>query len=363
MDALLERVAQPLDARKWPEVTAALHEAVKEGAAGPEHREKVLTTVRQGIAEDVEKIVGESFGEPKGASEALAQVDALLAAGFWKKRLRKPASGGAVDQETARLQALLEHGEENPEPKSGGGSDQPSKLVPEKLDQLRRELAFWVACNATRCKASTPTQMWTYGDPAVHPALAPSAEAKQQLKSGRAVFRIAEGGKLSLVALEDPGQLADLEARAHAGVGWIASSELRPQDTSEWLPPGDAIVGTRVWGALREGSQDLELGKAIAVDGNGVQVQRLSDKNVVTLPRARLQFGLTKKDTKVLAMCSATSMGAAVIEKVIEPKHESLGDPRAVLRCLDDQGQPSGKTREDPLGALRTKREWLPPAR
>jgi hypothetical protein len=146
-------------------------------------------------------------------------------------------------------------------------------------------------------------------------------------------------------------------------VGWIASSALRPQDTSEWLPPGDAIVGTRVWGPLREGSQDLELGKAIAVDGNGVQVQRLSDKNVVTLPRARLQFGLTKKDTKVLAMCSATSMGAAVIEKVIEPKHESLGDPRAVLRCLDDQGQPSGKTREDPLGALRTKREWLPPSR
>jgi hypothetical protein len=357
MEKLLEKVGEAMSARRWPEVTSALHQAVKDGSAGPKHREKLLATVRQGIAEDVEKIVGESFGESKGATDALTRVDALLAAGFWKPR--PPPAGNAVDAETARLQKLLEpKSEEKPAATKPG--DEPTQVIPEKLDKLRRELAFWVGCDAIKCKPSDVTQMWTYGNAPVHPTLTPRTAGAEKIPTGKRVWRIAEGGNVSLVAIKDPGSLADLKARAHAGVGWVQTSALKPQDTSEWLPPGDSIIGTRVWAQLREATTDLEIGKVIAVDGANVNVQRLSDQAVMSVARNKVHFGLTKKGTKVLALCATGNLGPALIEKVIEPKHESLGDPRAVLRCLDDKGNPASKTREDPLGAIRTKREWLP---
>jgi hypothetical protein len=358
MEALDARVAEPTNARDWPKVTAALHAAVKSGEAGTEHREKLLASVRQGISEDIEKIVGESFGQPKGAKEALARVDTLLAAGFWKPR--PVAADKSVDPETARLMRLLEPKTET-KPAETKAGDEPTQVLPEKLDKARRELAFWVGCDALKCKGTDPAQQWTYGHAPLHSPLAPKESTNQKINTGKPVWRIAEGGGLTLVALKDPGALPDLKARAHAGVGWVPSNALKAQDTSEWLPPGDSLVGTRVWAPLRENATDLELGKVIGIDGPNVQVQRLADQNVMLVARNRLHFGLAKKGTKVLALCGTTSMQPAVIEKVIEPKHESLGDPRAVLRCLDDKGNPGSKTREDPLGAVRTKREWLPP--
>ena len=52
----------------------------------------------------------------------------------------------------------------------------------------------------------------------------------------------------------------------------------------------------------------------------------------------------------------------AVVKSVKEPKHKAMGDPRVTLGCLDDKGNET-KSYEDELGAVRSKRAWLPPRR
>lgn len=248
---------------------------------------------------------------------------------------------------------------------SSGGAEEGAAAddrapMPEKVDRLRRELAFWVACHEVKCEATAPAQRWLYGHAGMQPLFAPKADAEESLRHATEVWVLAEAGSLSLIGTRDPGSVSDLASRAHVARGWVPSAALKGEDTSTWLPPGESIVGARVWGPLREGSQELELGTAMKVDGANVGVERMSDKSLVTVPRAQLHFGLVAPGTQVLALCKGSGMTPARVEKVIEPQHRNLGDPTAVLVCLDDAGADGDKYQEQ-LGAVRTKREWLPP--
>jgi hypothetical protein len=346
---VLGRMTSAMDLRDWGEASKTLQAAVDAGEVGDAEREELLAQVRTGIDEDVEKLHSESFGQDKGAKAALAKVDALLLAGMWKPREQVRDARPLTTEEKMLAQGKQEDTKEDTRPP-----------VPEKLDRLRRELAFWVACHEVKCKETAPTKRWLYGNAWLQSLFAPKAEAEESLDHAVEVWVVAEAGNLALVSQRDPGNLADLKGRAHVARGWVHAAALKDEDTSEWLPPGDSIIGARVWGPLREGSQELELGTAIKVDGASVGVERMGDKTLITVPRAQLHFGLVKPGSKVLALCKGSGLTPARVEKVTEPKHKSLGDPKAVLTCLDDAGA-DGDKYEEQLGAVRTKRDWLPP--
>jgi len=267
-----------------------------------------------------------------------------------------------MDDEQARRQTLLTGGDK-PEPASPGAEekseDKPTKMEPKELARLRRELAFWVACSSVQCAASGPKKMWLYGNATLHLPFKPLAKSTNQLRTGRAVWEIARGGGVVLIANIDPGKLADLAARAHKGLGWVSAAGLKAEDTSESLPPGDSIVGVRVWGPLREKEPTYEIGTVTAVEGVNVQVQRMSDRMVVSMPRGKLRFGVAKKGIKVLVFCESTKQSTAIIEKVKEST-SALGDPTVEVKCLDAAGKPTGKKHKTQMGGLRIRPEWLP---
>lgn len=332
--ALARRVASPMQARQFEAVAAALDDAVAKGEASSANRERLLGAVRQGVTQDVERLVGEAFGRP-GATAALAKLDALLAAGRWQPSASSKAPPGPLVE-----------------------------AIPAETARLARELRFWGGCEAVRCVAVSPVRMWTYGRPALHDAEQPTSSSSRALAHGREVWKIAEGLGVTFVSMEVPAALDTLAARAHTGGVWVKSIELRAQDTSQWLPPGAAIVGTRVWGALRDGVVEYELGVATGVSSDGlrVEVKRVGDDVVVTLPRSKLHFGSTRQGTMVLALCGGIRLSRARIERIQEQPGSGSPLPSVALQCLDGEGSVVRDYQES-LGAIRTKREWLGPQR
>jgi hypothetical protein len=363
IEALLEKTSAAAKAGRWGEATAAVHAAVDNGEAGPKDRERVLKKIRKGITKEIKEIVAEAFGE-SGAKRELKKVDKLIKAGFWLPRPVEDAAA-TMDDEQARMQKLLSGGDK-PEPAKDEGAeesdDDPTVMEPKELARLRRELAFWVACCSVPCAASGPKKMWLFGNATLHLPFDPLAKSTNQLKTGRAVWEIARGGAMVLIANVDPGKLADLAARAHKGLGWVSTAGLRAQDTSEMLPPGDSIVGARVWGPLREKEPTYEIGTVTALEGANVQVQRMSDRMVVSIARAKLHYGVAKKGIKVLAFCEPTKQSTAIIVKVKEST-SMIGDPTVEVNCLDAAGKPSGKKHKAQMGGLRIRPEWLPKGR
>ena len=165
-----------------------------------------------------------------------------------------------------------------------------------------------------------------------------------------------------LVAKKDPGKIDGIPPRVRVAQGWVKASALKNGDTGSWLPPGDAIIGTRVWGPLRKGQTTFELGKIIKTKGTDVAVERMADRTIITIARSKIRFGTISKGTKVLAMCDKSKLtpSEAVIEKVTKPKLG--GDPVVTVGCLDAAGNPAA-SRDEQLGALRSKPAWLPPRR
>jgi hypothetical protein len=120
-------------------------------------------------------------------------------------------------------------------------------------------------------------------------------------------------------------------------------------------------VGTRVWGPLREGQKEYELGQVIKLKGNDVAVERLADRSIVTVALSKARFGTVSKDTKILARCAhAIKPEPAVIDKVNFPKK---GDPVVTYTCLNKDGSRSDTTRDDQLGAVRANPADLPARR
>ncbi|MSP23745.1 MAG: hypothetical protein EXR75_00990 [Myxococcales bacterium] len=313
-----ELVGKLLEEREFEGARDAAAKLEKEGLVSPAEHAKLLTRMRQELA----IAVGEHRDGvvDRGESADLERLDAWLALG-WPK---------------------------------------PSELPPAVVLQ-RADVALASVCEELECDAPITKKRWIFGHSTPRPLLDPKADgAGAQLKSGMPVWELAAGGGFSLVAIAEPGVLTGLASRARVAVGWVAENNLRDSDTSLLLPPGDSLIGVRVWGPLRKGDKLLELGTVLAVRRNGVVVRRLSDRVELELPRAVLHAGITRKGTKVIGFCEKPAAPEPVlIESVKESLHDQTGDPVATVRCLDKAGAATAMTKDAQLGSLRTRPEWL----
>ncbi len=320
VEQYLDKELGPLLAKRdFVAAAAKLAELTKSGLIHDDEREARMDKVREEIAKAVGEIVEKAASAKKGGEEELARIDALLTAGW-------------------------------PDAKSR----------PENLDKKRVELAFALACRTLRCKTDAIKKRWTYGHTPARPVGDPKATAGGvELKSGTAVWELATGGGYALVATSDPGTV-DGTARAVPAVGWVAGKDLRDGDTSEMLPPGESLVGTRVWGPLREGEKQLELGTVVSAKGPTVKVRRLADRVEIEIVRARLHFAVTKQGTKVMGFCNKPDALEPALIDSLKDVHSELMDPTVTLSCLDQDGKVLGVLKEGQLGSLRMPPAWIP---
>jgi hypothetical protein len=321
--AIDKQMAPLLEKRDFKAAASTLDELTKTGLVTEAERGKVLDKIREAISAEVGATVERASSAKKGGDEELKHIDVLLAAG-WPEEKERPA----------------------------------------ELKKKRVQLALVLACRAVKCKTDAVRQRWAFGAPGVFPIADPkAAKSESNLKSGVAVWELATGGGLSLFAATDPGQLEGLATRADVAVGWIPSKDLRDVDTSEMLPPGDALVGTRVWGPLRDAEKNYELGTVVSVKGGNCSVRRMADRTELEIARAKLRFGLTKQGTKVMGFCTKTdALEPSLIDSIKDVQSE-LHDPQVTLSCLDGDGKVLGVLKEGQLGSLRIPPDWLPPVK
>ena len=82
-------------------------------------------------------------------------------------------------------------------------------------------------------------------------------------------------------------------------------------------------------------------------------VKRLSDDQVVTVPRASLRSGRITPGLKVLTTCaSALKLEQAVVERELP---QAKGQPVVRVTC------PGAGPKDEVLGAIISKPEWLTP--
>jgi hypothetical protein len=311
---------QPIRDRRWAEAKQKLDELAQKKEIGERERARILEMIRKGIAAEIAEKVKGGLEKKTGVKPSLDEVDALVAVAGWK---------------------------------SGGEG---AEAMPADVDKGRRTLALWVVCTNLKCNLVDPKPTFAYGNLELKPADDNRGATLEKVKHATRVWRIAEGGGHTLIARRDPGKLEGVAPRVDAAAGWVPTDGLKDEDTTEWLPPGDSIVGTRVWGPLREG-QPWELGIVTMVKGGDVGVERFSDRSIITVARSKIRFGTVTKGTKVLALCSGVAAKPAIIE---EANFRKVGDPLVKVVCLDDAGNPSGSPKEELIGGLRTKPEWLP---
>lgn len=318
---LIGRFSAPIDERRWVDAKALLDELIQKKEAGAREYDKIMGVLRKGISADITQKVNEALEEKTGVGAVLQEVDQLIAVAEWGKKAESAVGG---------------------EP------------MPKAVQTQRDTLALWKACTELRCSMTAPKKEWTYGDADVHPPLSPSDAKQETIEHATPVWRLAESAGWILIAKDEPKAISDVASRVPAAAGWVKSSGLKSEDTAEWLPPGDSIIGTRVWGPLREGQKELELGTVIKTKGNDVAVERLSDRTIIEVPRSQVRFGTVNKGTKVLARCvHPIKPEPAVIESVTFPPK---GDPVVSYSCAGASAQ----KRDDQLGALRAKAADLP---
>jgi hypothetical protein len=322
----IKRFDDGIAKRLWVQVSKALATAVERGEIGKRERDKIVAIIRKGVAEDAEKRIAEGLAEARGADKALEDVDAMIAAADW---VLEPAKGKTV--------------------------------APPKLQLRRAQLAFWGSCSKVGCRQAEKRKMWVHGAADLRRPLDPNGKGKpkEKMKHARVVWALAAGRGVTLVATADPGDVSDeVKERFVAAAGWVATRDLRKENNAEWLPPGDAIVGTRVWGPLREGQKEFEFGIVRAATRAKVEVERQADGKRIEVSRLQIRYGSTNKGLKVLSRCDhPLKLEPAVLEGV---DFAAKGDPVARVQCVDAAGKPNGPMRQTQLGALRTKATWLP---
>lgn len=331
---LITRFEAPIAERRWVDATKLLDELMERQELGPREYNRIMGIIREGIAKDVIEKVTEALESQLGAADALKEVDELVTRGAWGE-----VKGSAV-----------------------GGAE-----MPEEVATARRHLALWAECARLRCTLSKPEKGWAYGDIALMPALDQKGEALKTLEHATEVWTIATAFGSALVATKDPGALPEgkedgaLAARSKVAAGWIDTRGLKREDTAEMLPPGESIVGTRVWGPLREGQTTYELGKVVAVaSGQDVEVARLADDRKVTLSRLKLRFGTLSKGTKVHALC--VHPVKAEPARVVSVKQPPRGQAVVTIECLGPDGNVT-QTKEELIGSLRAEPRELPARR
>ncbi len=323
---LIGKFEEPLANKQWAEAKAILDEVVEREEAGDDEYNRIMGLIRDGIGKEIEEKVAAGLADKRAAREKLEEVDALVVVAEWGKK-----KGSAV-----------------------GGTKMPAAVR-----VLRTQLALWSVCAKLNCSLVPPRKSWIYGHVPLMPMLNPTKGKKiKKLRHGTKVWRIAESSGWILLAKKNPGSLDGVPGRVSKAIGWVKASGNKTVNTREMLPPGNSIIGARVWGPFRKGEKDWELGKVIDVKGSDLAVERVSDRAIITVARRLVRFGTTTKGTKVLSRCHhPLKLEPAVIDKVRFPKR---GDPVATVTCLEKDGSRSSLTRKEQLGALRSRAAWLP---
>ncbi|MSP23746.1 MAG: hypothetical protein EXR75_00995 [Myxococcales bacterium] len=319
---LVESLGAPMRRREWVAVVRALDDMVKQKETGTAEVAKMMQFVRAGIAEDIEAKASAGLGESRGAGPLVVDIDKLIAAARWDETRGEP--------------------------------------VPAAVRSRRSEAVFWSVCAAQGCRLVSPAKpAWTFGRASVRPLGDISADADIQLPHARKVWRVADGRSFALIAEKAPGDLTTVLAALPVALGWVSTGSLRASETSEMMPPGDAIVTTRVWGAFRPGQKTWEMGVVTGVKGAELDVERVADRKVVKAQRGAVRFGTVRAGTKVLADCGgdAIRLVAAIIDDV---RSVGRGDPIVRVTCLDASGAATGAKKELQLGSLRAEPRAIP---
>jgi hypothetical protein len=338
-----KRVGEAVRGSDWQEALGQAMALSKSGKLGERDLRAVVKAVRAGIGKQVSRWQSKVQKKPaKSTAKRLERVRAMLALA-WSKKF-------------------------------------PGKL-PAAMKRAERELAFWEVCRQRGCKGDAAEEKWTFGRVRVWPLLQPPAKAVRSwrrgakknpesaaeqnvrtLKTATKLWALFGAGDFVLVGRKEPKKGQHLVHSVHAAEGWVRAKRLRNEDTAQWLPPNDSIVGTRVWAPLRKGQKLLELGTVVEVKGRVFQVKRMADRVMVALPRSRAHFGITAAGTKALGYCSGslTKLVPVEILKVKEPGLAADRDPLVTAACLSPDGKRSGVTKESQLGSLRMEKGWLP---
>lgn len=229
--------------------------------------------------------------------------------------------------------------------------------LPKELAVSRKALAIYAECRRLQCTLPKPEERFTYGKVEIAPPHASAEAPIETVPSARKVYVLARGRALSLVSLEPPSANLSLKDRLLAAKGWAEGHQLKAETTIDWLLPGDELVGQRVFGPLREKDKNYYLGVVASVDGDRVSVKRLSDESEVTVSRSSLRSGRLPSGTKVLAYCTnPLKMEPAVVDEEVK---KPTGLPLVRIACPGERGA-AGTVREEVLGAIVSKPEWLP---
>ncbi|MBI5533458.1 MAG: hypothetical protein HY898_12130 [Deltaproteobacteria bacterium] len=312
--ALQSATQADIKAKKWENAATTIRDWTEGGAATPKQIEAVKQSVREAVSKDLLERGRAALGKP-GAEAMLAELERGI------KFL------GAA--------------------------------APEEMKTLQSQIAVWIPCNKLKCTAAAkPKLMYTFGVAPLLPITNPSATEGENLPTATKVWVVATAGSQSLVAKDDPGEAKSLGEKLSAARGWVASSFLNAEDTSEWLPVGAALEKARVWLPVGGDGTPYMLGMVQSVSGKEVSVKRTEDSQIVTVKRDVLRVGVLKQGLKVLAYCTDNQAPTpARFEQVVQ---SPSGQPIARVTCLTADGK-DDKSRDEVLGRLRSKVEWLPP--
>lgn len=319
LEALRGRVEGDLKARKWAQASEKIEAAAKKGEATDDQVEELLEPLRDGVKPEIASLASRGVGQ-KDAAATLRQVDALVKMARWTP----------VEDGTAALQG--------------------TKALPEELAKKRVALAIWAeAQRLGMASAGRPEARFAHGKIAVTPPAQGDAPSKRDVPHGAQVWIVGVGKGKALITTNDPAgqKLADVLEKA---AGWAPTDRLAKEKTLDWLVPDEQLKGERVWGPLRQGDANWELGVVMEVHGRDFTVQRLADGQNVKLPRGKLRSGRLSPGTRVITFCIAKDQPAVVVEV-------PLAGRSAKLKC------DGGQEKEEDLASLRSKPELLPATR
>lgn len=313
----LQSALQPdLKSKKWEDAAVTLRAWTEPGAVTTRQAEALRQSLRETISKDLLERGNAALGKP-GADAVLADVERGL--------------------------KLL------------------ATSAPAELKTLQSQLALWIQCSKLSCTPSaSPKLQYTFGTTPVFPLLSPRGESSENLPTAARVWVVASGGGLGLVATQEPSGATAWAGRLSAARGWVSLASLKAEDTTDWLPVGKALEGARVWLPTGKGDALYQLGYVQSVAGNEVTVKKLGDNQTATVKRDVLRIGNMKAGQKVLAFCvDIQSPSPARFEEVVQT---TAGQPIARVTCLTPDGK-DDKPRNEVIGLLRSKPEWLPPRR
>jgi hypothetical protein len=317
LESLKSQIAEPLKGKRWADAVAKIDAWGTSGDVGEAQQAALLAIVRDTLAPEVAGIAYRGIGK-NDAPKTLEEVDRLITLARWEIM-------------TPDLAAVAK-----------------DKAAPELVAQKRQALAVWVEAQRLKLKPEKkPIKRWTHGKVAVLPAAKSDGPSKRDLAPSTEVWIIGTAKDLVLVTDSDPTGIA-FERQLDKVVGWVPETRLAPKATTDWIPPDDQLIGTRVWAPLRPPEQNLELGFVTAVKGQDVTVKRAADDKEIQVKKASLRNGRLAPGTKLIAFCQNKTQAVSI--------EEVLPDQRTVRLVCE-----GGLRKDEVLPGLRARPEDLPP--